>query len=185
MSIPWVMRPGGEAGRNRRTQGVCGGEGSGALRPGGPQPPSAASPFHAVPCSVQRVHCFWSHLRGAKRCCSAAPGRAFPTSGVPQGFLPSLWQGISGLASPVPQAHGPWCGHALSQGSWDRELLAGCLQDLGALSSLRPDVLGQLRALEGRAQLSVSAGRGSLAGCFTGHPTGVRHAQQMCDVNRR
>lgn len=106
-------------------------------------------------------------------------------AGVPQGFLPSLWQGISGLASPVPQAQGPWCGHALSQGPRDGELLAGCLQDLSALSSLWPDVLGQLRALEGRAQLSVSAGRGSLASRFTGHPTGVRHAQQMCDVNRR
>lgn len=91
---------------------------------------------------------------------------------------------ISGLASSVPQVQGPWCGHALSQGSQDRELLAGCLQDLGAMSSLWSDVLGQLRAFEGRAQLSVSAGRGGLAGCRTGHPAGVRHARHMCDVSR-
>lgn len=110
------------------------GRGLGALRPGGPSRPLQPRLFHAVPERSRGCTASGVTSEGLKQ---VLPGRAFPGKrGCPRDSCQVL-QGISGgLLSPRRKA--PWCGHALFSGVPGQGALAGCLQDLGALSSLWP-----------------------------------------------
>lgn len=107
---------GGGDGKDQKDTG-CRGCGQG---PGGSE--SAASPFPRR--ALQRAEgalLLESSPRGEPGAApaAAAPWRAFLTSQESQGFRASLWLGNFWLGLSFPEAQGPWCGHAHSQGSQD------------------------------------------------------------------